>query len=370
MRITRILGLIWKPLSLVGSIYWISVLGFIWTNHVSFYNGVYWGVITMSTVGYGDIVPTNDAAKAFAMLLAISTIGLLGYSVSTITTIALQAREEEQLGLGGTRMTGHTLLLGWTPVSRAALQELLLSGKKVAVMTRRQDALAEIRTFVANLLREARKNPELRTRLTDERDVFVAFGEYSERAALNLLNVEGATQAVVASDDDARNVLTALVLKELAPHLRIVVAVLREELRETLQAAGVTYVLSPSDLGGRLVSAAAIQPEVAKALDDVTTTAYGSTIDQYEVNERNPLGGLGFDEAHRKLRQATGALLIGLARPVEGGSSSPQGKYRVDLDPPSDTRIERGHYVLVLSSLKNIDRLRAWMGVPPGRPRD
>ena len=369
MRITRVLEYVWRPLALIAGVYTFCVVGFILTQKVSVFNGVYWGVITMSTVGYGDVVPTNDLSKVFAILLAASTIGILGYVISSINTLALKAREEEALGLDGTKFADHTLILGWTPVSLAALQELILAGRRVAVMTRRQESLPEIRTFIVNFLRVNRKDPKLRGRLSHEEDIFVAFGDYSERGSLDLLNVDAAREAIVASDDDARNVLTALILKELAPHLRIVVAVLREQLRETLRAAGVTYVISPSDLGGRMVSAAAVQPEVAKAIDDVTTTAYGSTIDEYLLGKENPLTGLSFPEALQKLQEGTGALLIGVANPVGSKDRESGEEFKVLLNPPVGTRLSPGGYALVLSSLENLDRLRSWIRTPAGRRR-
>ncbi len=369
MRITRVLHYIWRPLALIGGVYSFSVIGFILTQKVSVFTGVYWGVITMSTVGYGDVVPTNDLSKVFAIILAASTIGILGYVISSINTLALKAREEEALGLDGTKFSDHTLILGWTPVSLAALQELILSGRRVGVMTRRQESLPEIRTFISNFLRVSRKDPKLRGRLSRDDDIFVAFGDYSERGSLDLLNVSAAREAIVASDDDARNVLTALILKELAPHLRIVVAVLREQLRETLRAAGVTYVISPSDLGGRMVSAAAVQPEVAQAIDDVTTNAYGSTIDEYLLGTENPLTGLSFLEGLRKLQEGTGALLIGVAHPTMTASRASGNEFKVQMNPPVDVRLSPGGYVLILSSLDNLDRLRTWIRTPPGRRR-
>ncbi len=370
MRISRALRYIWRPLAVVFGVYAVCVTGFILTQKVSVYIGIYWGVITMSTVGYGDVVPTNNLSRLFAIILAASTIGILGYVVSTISTLTLKAREEEEFGLDGTTFKDHTLVLGWTPVARAALQELLLSGRRVAIMTRKQESLSEIRTYVSSLLQDARRNKETASRVSSESDVFIALGDYSERSSLALVNVQRAREAIVASDDDARNVMTALILKELAPHLRIVVAVLREQLRDTLVAAGVTYVVSPSDLGGRMISSAAWQPEVAAAVNDVTTVSYGSTIDEFAVTERNPLRGLTFEEALPRLRKATGGLLIGIAYPPSAQSASDRDKFKVVLSPSPSTRLDPGTYILVLSSLGDVEKVRDWIGVPPGRPRN
>ena len=366
MRLRTVFEGIWKPLAVIGGIFAFCVGGFIVADNVSVFTGIYWGVITMTTVGYGDVSITNNLARGFAIILALSTIGTLGYVISAIGALAVRAREEELLGLDGTAFEGHVMLLGWTDVGRAALQELLQAGRRVAIMTPLQDQLVEIRTFVAHLLRDARTNPDLKERISGEKDVFLALGDYSQGASLKLLNLEKASEAIIASDDDARNVMTALILKELAPHLRVVVAVLREELRETLHAAGVTYVISPSDLGGRMVAAAALQPEVAQTFDDLTTTSYHYSLDQFPLTPANPLVGLEFDVAAQRVRTLTGATLVGVARPRTADGGKPA--FEVLLTPGAGTRLEPGWYALILSSLDHLEKLRAWIGVPPGRP--
>lgn len=366
MNPIKILAKIWKPLTIVVVLYTVCVSGFIYYTRVSLLNGIYWGVITMSTVGYGDVVPTNAPSKVFAMVLAGSTIGIIGYVVSTISTLAIQAREEELLGLNGTKLTGHTVMLGWNSVARAALEELIFTGHKVAIMTRSQDKLTDIRTFVSQLVRSASTNPDLKDRATREKDIYLGLGDYARRDSLSLLNLPHALEAIVASDDDARNLMTSLILKDMAPQLRVVVSVHNEELRETLHAAGVTYVVSPMDLGGRLISSAAIQPEVAAALGDLTDSGYGSDLNEYPLTRGNPLTGLTFDEAQTRLREATGAILVGVATPKASDGNG--RKFDVVLDPPVGTRLKEGGYVLVLVSMHNGPRLDAWIKVPSGRP--
>jgi len=368
MRISRVVARVWKLLAVILGVFFFSAIGFMLTEPASFPTSVYWALTTLSTVGYGDITPTNWWARSFAMILMVATIGIVGYTVSNITLISLQVKEEELLGVDGTKMKGHTLVLGWTPVSKAALQELLLLGRKVAVMTRRQESLAEIRSFVTSFIRESRHAPNRRHAISREDDVFVAFGDYSERTSLALLNIQEAREAIVASDDDARNVMTALILKELCPGMRIVVAVLREQLKETLQAAGVTWVISPSEMGGRLVSAAAIQPEVAKAIDVFTTTAYGPALEQFLIGEHTPIAGRNFDEAARMVRAETGAILVGRAYPATTKDADRRdAAFTVTIGPPSDTVFRPGDYAIILSSPEHSEKLLSWIRVTPGR---
>ncbi len=367
MRIRAVLERVWKPLALIVGIFVFTTTGFALTQGVSWFTSLYWGLTTLSTVGYGDVVPTNTASRLFAMTLMVTTIGVIGYLVSSITVLAMQVRDEEMLGTGGTKLTNHIVLLGWTQTSRAALQELILNGQRVALMTRKQDAIVEIRTFVTNLIRHNSENPDLKGKTSTISDVYIGYGDYTEKSALGNLNLASATKAIIASDDDAHNVMTSLILKELAPHLRIVVALLREHFRETLEAAGVTYVISPSEMGGRVLAEAAIQPEVAISLDKITNVGDGAAFNEYEARAGGPLTGKSFDEAGGLLRHNCGVILVGIAKPNAGNSHY---RFQVSMAPKADTPVASGDFLLVLSSnLEGESRVEHYLGVAPGRER-
>jgi voltage-gated potassium channel len=367
MDFKRVLQRIWKPLSVIVAVFAFCTAGFVLTEGVSWFTGVYWGLTTLSTVGYGDVVPTNTPARIFAMTLMLTTVGVIGYLVSTITMLAMQAREEELLGTGGTKMTGHTVLLGWTQTAKSTLTELILSGEKVALMTRKQEAVVEIRTYITHLISHSSKDPELRDRVTPLTNIYIGYGDYTEKSALAHLNLEGAAKAVIASDDDAHNVMTSLILKELAPHLRIVVALIREHFRETLQAAGVTYVISPSEMGGRVLAEAALQPEVAISLDQMTSGGKGAAINEYIVPSGSPLAGKTFGEAAEVLRKNSGAILVGMAQRNPGNSHV---RYTVSMAPSPDVRLEAESYLLALTpSARSEESLEKYLGVKAGRER-
>ncbi len=364
MQLFKVIERVWKPLAIILGIYLFSVAGFVYATGYSWTTGLYWGITTLSTVGYGDVVPTNGLSRVFASVLMLSTIGVVGYLVSTVTMLSLQIKEEELLGSEGAHMKDHVVMLGWGPSAKAALIELLLAGERVAIMTSRQDQLTEIRSFVSGYVKDARTNPLLRDRISSEDDVFVAFGNYSEHSSLKLLNVEDASKAVVVSDDDTRNMMTSLILKGMAPKLRIVVVLTHEQLKETLQAAGITYVISPSEMGGRILSAACTQPEVALSYDDLTTSSRGATMNEYEVHAGSPLKGMDFRSASEKLLADTGTILVGVARLAR----RPEGYYfDVKIDPPFSERLEEKSYVIVITSLQNNPKLDHYMGIKPGR---
>jgi voltage-gated potassium channel len=328
-----------------GSVYvGTSVLFFLLENgKVTLFNSFYWAIVTISTAGYGDIVPTNTLAKVDAMVTLFIQIFLLGFLITVIATTVTSEQQKRALGLLGTDFKGHIVVLGYSPVGKAAVRELLAQEQTVAVVAQAAEEVANIRA------------------VAPEKVLYVTYGPAAERDILVRANVPAAHSVVICTSDDATNMIAALNVRALAPSVRIVVSVARPELRDTLRAAGVTYVASPSDMGGRLCAAAAFEPEVAHALEDLSSGDVRSDIQEYLLSEHAPLIGLGFDAAAVRVRQETGCILVGYARP------STNGEFETFVDPPPDAPLRSGDAVLLLGTIENTRRFRRWFGRDQGR---
>lgn len=340
------------PLLLVFvSVYVVaSVLYFLFERGSEVPNGLnglflsfYWGIVTLSTLGYGDFIPTNTAARVVTMATLFIQVFFLGYLISVITTVVSGEQQKRSLGLLGTDLTNHIVVLGYTEVGRAAVRELLAQDQRVAVVAQTAEEVANIRS------------------LAPEDRLYATYGDPAERDILLRANIPSAHSVIVATGDDAQGMIAALNIRSLAPSIRIVVSVSRSELRETLQAAGVTYVASPSDMGGRLCAAAAFEPEVAHALEDLSAGDVRSDIQEYQLTDRTPLSGRTFDAAATEVRQHTGCILIGYAR------REVSGEFTTYVDPPPDAPLRAGDAVLLVGTIENTRRFRHWFGAEQGR---
>ncbi len=313
------------------------------SSGMTLYNSFYWAIVTISTAGYGDIVPTNTYAKLDAMATLFIQIFLLGFLITVIATTVSSEQQKRSLGLLGTDLKGHIVVLGYTAVGRAAVRELLAQDQRVAVVVQSSDEVPNIRS------------------LAPEDRLYVTYGAPAERDLLERANVPVAHSVIACTSDDATNMIAALNVRALAPHVRIVVSVQRPELRDTLRAAGVTYVASPADLGGRLCASAAFEPDVADALEDLSAGDVRADIQEYLLREGGPLVGSGFDRAAAEVRQQTGCLLIGYARPGKNG------EFDTVVNPPADIVLQVGDAVLLLGTVANVGRFRHWFGAEQGR---
>jgi len=340
-----LVGRLWKFLALFGGVWVFAALGFYHFegNGISVFNSFYWAIVTLSTIGYGDITPTNPAARGFTILVASSQLFLLGYLISVITTTVTEESQRRLLGTLGTDLTGHVVVLGYGPVGNAAVHELLGEEQKVAVVAESADQVANIRS------------------LAKEDRLFVTYGPPADTEILKRVNVEAAHSVIVATGDDAENLIAALNLRALSKTIRIVVSVMRPELKETLRAAGVTYVGSPGDLGGRLCANAAFRPDVANAIEDLTVGSYGADLQEYVLTDRTPISTQGLLEAESIVRKHTDCLVVGIAR------ADATGDFQTTLNPPPTTTFRPGDAILVIGSNENIRRFHKWFGADQGR---
>ncbi|HYA58204.1 MAG TPA: NAD-binding protein [Thermoplasmata archaeon] len=336
---------IWPFLVLFGAVYVAaSVLFFLFDAPTyTLFASFYWGITTLSTVGYGDVIPGNTNGRLVAMAAMFIQIFLLGYLISVITSAVTSEQQKRSLGLLGTEMKGHVVVLGYSAVGRAAVRELLSQEQTVAVVCETPDEVANVRA------------------LGPESTLYVTYGPPAERDILLRANVPTAHSVIACTSDDSTNMIACLNVRALAPHVRVVASMTRPELRDTLRTAGVTFVASPADMGGRICAAAAFEPDVADALDDLTQGEIRADMQEYQVTDRTPISRQTFGEAERIIRDASGCILIGYARP------NGVGEFVANVNPDPGVRLQPGDAILLIGTVANAHRFHRWYGIDQGR---
>jgi voltage-gated potassium channel len=280
-----------------------------WTTY-NFGVAFYWSLVTVSTVGYGDIFPVSEAGLVIGSLLILMGLGFFGVIIGTISSILVESKLRGVLGMNKSTFEGHDVICGWTPVSKVVLPELIKAGRKVIVITENPDDIPDIQ------------------RGGTKENVFL---------------------------------IISLHIKEVNPGARIVVKIKREELRKTLQIAGVTYVSSPYVTSGRLIASAAFEPEVAWMVDDVTTGTSGFDLAQYTLKDKEELINKKFEDVSRVIRKKTTAMLLGIARHEKGST------YKLHLNPSENLIVKNHDILLLLCSMDDHPRLESFLGVKEGR---
>lgn len=345
---------IWPLLVFVGVLYssccillWIFEAGNSPSIH-TFWDVMWYGIVTLSTVGYGDIYPVTTGGRIAGSILVVFTLTTVGFMISVISNAVLETKEMEALGLNGTKFKNHIVICGWSPVSRVALQELLVTGQQIAVITEKQENLAAIRD------------------LGVKKNLFVTFGDPTAPKILERANINTARVVLVTTDSDTKNLIAAINVKSMNPKARIIVSISREELKQTMTVAGVTYVASPFELSGRLAASAAFEPEVALFIDDITSAAEdegdeGYDLQQFTVPKGSDVVNLTVQQFRALMEQKGGPLLLALA------TKTNDTPYKIQPHPTGNARIAEGTIVIVLGNETQNSVLCKILGVCQGR---
>lgn len=328
-----------------------GTVGFVYLEEWDIEQALYATVITMTTVGYGDLTPTNSTSRFFAIGLSLVAVGIAGYAFSSVaafiveTNIGRLLRGQRVYKLIS-RLNHHIILCGAGRVGRQIAIELY--------KTRTPFVLIEQDPVVLDSLLREIEIPYLEGNATLER-------------VLTLAGIERASGLVTTFKDDKANAFVVLTARETAkkldnPHLRITTRVNDEKQTKKLQRAGANITISPKAVGGRRMAGMMLSPKAFTFLDEMVQAEQqtGQTLRLEEVyagriNHPLLLEQIETDQLTVALiGQHTGLLVVAIKRFYP----DQQPTYDYLYTPRGDTKIEREDLLIVLGTPQERARLR------------
>jgi voltage-gated potassium channel len=266
-------------------------------------DGVWWAMVTLTTVGYGDRYPVTGAGRLVAGLVMLVGVGLVGTFTAKIAAVLVERRIREGRGLGEAQLSDHLVVVGW----KSDMVDL------VGGLLRAQPGLAPPAVVLVNAAGEA-ANEELRQRFPG---IGYVHGDTVDPAVLERAGVAHARRVVVLADEsqprsdqetDARTVMTVMNVESIAPEVYACAEVLGRTFVEQLKVAhSDAIVLSRDHARARLLSVSAatgMSPLVERLLAPETGLA--------TVPVPAAFVGRTFGELADHLRREGGRLAIGL----------------------------------------------------------
>lgn len=225
------------------------------------FDGLWWSVVTIATVGYGDKYPITDAGRGFAMLLILSGVVLTSLISGTIASIFVERRIREGKGLQEVKLRRHILVCGWNPNARNVLSGL--SSSEEASRT----PVVLVNMMESDLFDALKAQfPAL--------DLRFVRGDHTQESTLRRASAGAAKACVLVPDEtgqggaanaDERTILACLAVKSLNPEIHASAEVLKPESEQHLVRAAADDVLVNGEFSGRLLSAAGFEPGLPSA---------------------------------------------------------------------------------------------------------
>jgi voltage-gated potassium channel len=229
-------------LSAAGACVLIGAWLFGLTQNLPFTTGPYWAITTATTVGYGDVTPHNALGRVAASAVMLTTIPLLASVFALITGGAAAAGIRRILNLETKFPEGtYRLVVGMNPTVPAILEELERAGVPVVLA-------ADVEPG------------------TMGHGVHVVRGDPTEPSTISSARPRGAQQALLVGGSDGDVLVSAVILRKLAPDLPITALVTSASVREALLEIGVRHAVSAQELVARTLAASLETPSASELI--------------------------------------------------------------------------------------------------------
>lgn len=231
----------------LGILIGYGIIGSILIMNLDIVNSIYFTIVTVATLGYGDIIPITPEQKMFAVTLAIGGVGLLAYVFSLSISLFGQRIEEVRSGVKMKRtiksLKGHYILCGYGRVGVVVADELIKRNQKIVIID---------------------KNKDVTEKLEEKSDILVINGDATEDETLEYAGIKKAVGLILATGNDVDNLFVTITSREISEKLWIVSRASKKENISRLYHSGANRVISPEESGGSDIYFAAIQPNLIK----------------------------------------------------------------------------------------------------------
>ena len=301
--------------SLVISSITIGTIGYMWLSGYNFVDALYMTVITVTTVGFGELQPFSPEEKIFTIFLILTSITIFGYAVSAFSEYLVSGklfeqlkhrRVEKQIGY----LKGHTIVCGYGRNGQQAILKLGNYNKEFVVVEKKKEMIETL----------------------DAQDILNIEGDATLDETLQKAGIEKASFLITALPSDADNLFVVLTASQLNKDCVIISRAGNESSYKKLKFAGANNVIMPDKLGGDHMASLVATPDVIEFVDRLTiegeTTA---NLEEIAVNDL-PEKYINKTILDLDLRKQTGCTVIGFRNPDKEYLINPEANIKLVAD--------------------------------------
>jgi len=217
---------------------------------------LWWALVTITTVGYGDVVPHSTLGRIVGLILMLSGVVLVSLFTATIASIFVERKIKEGEGLESLKEKNQIVICGWNQNGEKVIEGMLIHDKNSSYPI----------VLVNELDKDAVDSIQYKYR---ERDIHFIRGNFVKEDVLARANIIRAKAVIMLADishghslekADERTIFGAMAIKSMAPKVRICAELINQENKEYLLRANVDEIVIRGESNGSLLASASIEP--------------------------------------------------------------------------------------------------------------
>ncbi len=283
---------------------------------------LWWSVVTVTTVGYGDFTPVTTTGRLIGIVLMSFGIGILSMFTATIAGFFVEIKLKRDRGMDSFRLHDHYIICGWNQRAEAIYREL-----------RSDRRLAEVPIA---LLAAIDSKP------VDDDQLFFIHGEVTE-STLERANIAAASTVVILGDDDlepgardAKVVLSTLTVEGINPDAYTVVELVKEENARHCRRAKADEIIVGNEFSSRLIASAAVDHGISKVLSELLSVTYGNDLQKIPLPAA--MAGKSYLDVLTEMKRSHRSTVLAVQRGLE-----------VTTNPALDFSVEPTDHLIVIA---------------------
>ena len=294
-------------------------------------DSLYMTIITLATVGYGEVHKVSDIGHIYTILLICTGVGFFLYVAGAVIQFMVEGRVRILLGRRRldrkiSRLKNHHIVCGYGRIGKVICDKLHREHYSVVVID---------------------KNPELETTL-DELGFVAVCGDATDESVLLRSEIHRARALIAALGTDTENVFLVLTARQLAPGLKIIARTGTEAAKAKLRAAGANTVEAPYEMGAASMAQRIIRPTVTNFLELAFADGRKDIqMEEIPVSESSLLKGVMLKDSG--IRQKYNLIIIAIKKPDD----------RMIFNPSFEAKIYAGDTVITVGEPGNLAKLQA-----------
>lgn len=226
-------------------------------------DAIWWVLVTMTTVGYGDRVPITPGGRLIGITVMFFGVALVSLFTATVSSIFVARQIKEGRGLEQIKLKNHLIICGWNFNGEQILNTLLKHSKKnsqiVLINQLSENAISDVLNYFSAL------------------KIKYVHGDYTKETVLNRANISGAESAIVLPDfstslgdkSDERTILATLSIKSINPKIKVYAHILNRENLSHIRKAKVDDVLLSDAYAGYIMASHILAPGIPQTIEEL-----------------------------------------------------------------------------------------------------